>query len=197
MSCAVVMGNRSVVLVHGFNVRDSGAGSTDLLKPPLEASGYVVSEFDYGWIGLLGAKVGAKRRAQALHSRHSSAYYAIGHSNGCALIWRAAWLGSFNVVVLLNPALDRDVQWPPHLSGIHVYHTFGDMPTKLATYIPGVVWGSMGCRGALGGDHRIHNHRMDSPDLDPAVRISSHSGIFGEARDWWFDNIQVEMARYW
>lgn len=170
-------------LVHGFNVRDEGAGTIDRVGPYLDASGWVVSQYDYGWTLLLGVLFGNPGRARELSRDSEPGDIAIGHSNGCAIIHRALHAGAhFDQVVYINPALDTTAMLPPadstRLRKLHVFHAHDDRAVHLARWIPGSLWGGMGRDGYEGpADPRIQNrplHRIIAPPI-------GHSGALHRA----------------
>lgn len=199
------------VLFHGFNVTDQGAGTTDRLRPYLEAARLHVRENDYGWTFLFGVLLGNQRRAERAADRWGTQAIGIGHSNGCAILWRASMLGAFRRLVFINPALDASIRFPPHLDVVHVFHTRHDRPVKWAARIPWVIWGRMGQHGYVERRQRpatfvvqekrsliycaqpnIENHDMASKSLPPEVQVSGHSDVFSKL-DYWGPLI-AEMA---
>ncbi len=168
-------------LVHGFNVRDGGAASIDRLRPHLEARGWTVRDLDYGWRGLLGVRLCNAGTAATLASLSDPADAAIGHSNGCAIIRRAVVAGArFARIVLINPALDRDTEWPGHTGAIEVWHAPSDVATWAARWLLFHPWGDMGRHG---GDGRWYvNHDADRIASEAAGRRVElgHSGVFSD-----------------
>ena len=166
----------SVILVHGFNVWDGGEKTVGRLRPYCISKGVEYRMWRYGWTFLIGTLMGNPNRAAWLAKDCKPGDVGIGHSNGCALLWRACWVKAvFRTLILINPALDREVAFPAHLDTIHVLHDPGDLAVRLASWIPGVRWGEMGAYGYLGNDERVFNHRFD---WDGDVSIDEHSDIF-------------------
>lgn len=163
--------------VHGFNVSDSGANTTDRLVPFFSAAGYNVHEHDYGWFGLLQVRFLNGRVAKRVAKSVRPGDIGVGHSNGCAILARAAALVPFDGLVLVNPALDKDTEFPASLRWIHVYHSNGDAAVSLARFLPMHQWGDMGRVGYCGDDGRVLNFDH-SPD--------GHSDIFkhGRVAEW-------------
>lgn len=162
-------------LVHGFNVRDGGAGTVDMLAPHLTAAGWVVSQYDYGWTLLLGVLFGNPGRGRELARDSEPGDVAIGHSNGCAIIHRALHSGAhFRRAVYINPALDVTAAPPAGgpLERVDVFYAPDDMAVLAAKVIPGVLWGAMGREGYQGPDSRIRNHNLHNV-LGPPL---GHSG---------------------
>jgi len=169
-----------VWLLHGFNVSDGGAGTVDRLADWLNAYGYDVQQFDYGWIGLAGALMGNEQRARDLAREATPEDIAIGHSNGCAIIHRASHLpdSDFARVVYLNPALDVDAAPGPGVRRCDVFHARDDVATLAARFIPGALWGSMGRDGYIGGDPRMRSHEWHRVLGVPLSIAIGHSGAF-------------------
>jgi len=170
-------------LVHGFNVRDEGRGTVNRLRCFLTSSSKV-SNFKYGWIGLLGALF--KNSRIALHLKQLSftepgRKYAIGHSNGAAIIAAAINKGArFETVLLINPALKVNTKFGKSVKHIVVIYTNHDIPTRMARFFDNVpvlsllvpnAWGAMGAVGYKGEDNRVLN--MNLTDV-----LDSHSDLF-------------------
>ncbi|MDP3939796.1 MAG: hypothetical protein Q8R92_16890 [Deltaproteobacteria bacterium] len=153
----------TVHLVHGFNVHDGGAGTTDTLIPYLNEEGFSTLEHDYGTIGLFGAWFGNPVIARGIADHVEPGDIGCGHSNGCTVLVRAAVYEAamFAGLILINPALDHDINFPPQLKWIHVYWNKGDRAVRWAQIIPDFLnklWGDMGARGHTGDDPRVRNY---------------------------------------
>ena len=76
-------------LVHGYEVSDGGARTIDRLIPQLNYVGISVVQHDYGRFGIRAVlrknKIIAKKVKAKLNPNDSP----IGHSNGCALLFKA------------------------------------------------------------------------------------------------------------
>lgn len=172
------------LIVHGFNVRDQGRGSTDRLAAKLRADGHRVIELDYGWMGVVGTYLADKPMAAImapltilLHELGVKLFY-IGHSNGCAIgqlasIRKARFAGMF----LINPALDRDATFGDATEFIRAFYTRSDAPTVLARILPKHPWGAMGHHGPARGSRAkgVDLDRLCGPGL-------GHSGVFQSPR---------------
>jgi len=144
--------NKKAKLIHGFNVKDSGEGTIDLLKKPLEWKGYIVDdiEADYGWTGPFQVLFGNGSRARKLLKNYEEGEVLIGHSNGCTIIARAIAMGMpVKKVIFIHPALDNDWEPPKNsaVERIDVFYSKKDKATKWAAKIPFVLWGDMGTVG--------------------------------------------------
>ena len=185
-------------LIHGFNVHDCGADTVAKLRPyltdtsgdPQGCADVQVVNWAYGWIGLLGVlfknKKIAKRFAHRSMVQHSIKLpvYAVGHSNGAAILVEAARQGvHFEHLLLINPALKVDTIFPASIEKVTVIHTAHDIPTRAASIADRIpflqllipnAWGAMGAKGARLGDKRVTNI-----DLTPS--LEGHSDIFTDA----------------
>ena len=167
-----------VFLVHGFNVSDCGAKSIDRLRPALEAAGFEVHDFDYGWRGLIGVRLLNEKTADKLSALIQEGDVLIGHSNGCDLIHRAIVDSELDcAAVFINPALDTDTRFPPNLKWLDVYHNHRDTATWWARWLVFHPWGAMGRVGYKGDDPRVRNFDTMGPFLPHAP---GHSGVFNK-----------------
>ena len=141
-------------LIHGYNVKDNGAGSIDTLVKPLEDLGFTVdsTEADYGFTTLLMILLGNKKRAAKLLANYEKGEVLIGHSNGCMIIARAIDAGMpVKRAIFIHPALDNDWEPPADaaIEQIDVFYSERDVATKVASWIPWVRWGNMGTVGPV------------------------------------------------
>jgi hypothetical protein len=138
----------TVYLVHGFNVKDGGEATVGWLKPVLEEAGYKAVMVRYGWLFRLRVRLCNSRLAKLWGSVAEPGSIAIGHSNGCDLIVRAAQEGApFKKTILFNPALNSDTVFPVIFEEISVFYSPSDSATRLAKWIPWSRWGDMGTTG--------------------------------------------------
>ena len=99
---------------------------------------------------------------------------AIGHSNGCAVIERAARYGAkFKHVTLINPALDND-RVILGAGTVNVWYSPHDVATLLAGFLPWHPWGSQGRDGYVGTDSR---YKQFNEDILFYTNVG-HSGVF-------------------
>jgi hypothetical protein len=118
------------------------------------------------WAGLLGA---VNPDVQLI---------GIGHSNGCALLYRAVKVGApFDKLIFLNPALDRGKKFPEQVKQIHVFYTPHDKPTRISRWLLWHPWGNMGQKGSSSDDLRIINWDM-SVGFIKGSEVKSHGGVF-------------------
>jgi len=169
------------LLVHGFNVEDPERTVGGIAKH-LRDRGHDVHKFCYGHAGFLDVRFANDNISYALVSQVRSIrklapgveVVPIGHSNGCALIHRAAEIMEeplFQRVVYLSPALNNKAELPPLLTKCTVMHNTGDRVVSLGSLIPFHSWGNMGRVGYKGIDVRYEN-------VDCSKDVSGHSDWF-------------------
>lgn len=173
-----------VILVHGFNVRDGGKGTTDGLRSHFEGEGFEVSEFDTGWRGLAGVRFGNAKRARRLARMIQPGDLLVGHSDGCNLINLASWHLSGSeqpkpaAVVYLNPALDHDTQLAPQVVEALVFHTHSDRIVQIASWLRFHPWGDMG-RVGYHDEPVYHDSRYNNTAYEHmGIKCPGHSGAF-------------------
>lgn len=165
----------NLVFAHGFNVKDGGRGTLDRLLPYLERT-HNILQADYGWLSLLGTWFYNDNCARLIAGLTPVNSVGVGHSNGCALLVKACDYGAkFKRLVLINPALDRDTEFPEQLDRIDVIHNLYDDTVTLSKWLPFHPWGEMGRVGYEGGDIRVMNH--DSSEL---FGVFGHSAVLKE-----------------
>lgn len=168
-----------VILLHGFNVFDKGAGTVGRLAPYFERAGYRVKQPSYGWVFLLGVRYANSKIASMLAGLIEPGDIIVGHSNGCAIAAEVLDLGApVSQLVLINPALDSDHVFPitDDLRAVHVWHSPSDSPVWWAKWLPGHAWGDMGAVGYNGRrDPRVINYDKETK-FEPSSR--KHSDVF-------------------
>ena len=105
----------NIILAHGILAFAGGKASTDKLKPYLKAAGHTVQEADYGTYDPISAMLFNDNTAMTVRGMADKdiEHVGIGHSNGCAVLMRTAMLGTkFKKLILINPALKRDIENP-------------------------------------------------------------------------------------
>lgn len=180
---------KSTFLVHGFNVSDGGEDTICRIKPSLraeDAGGHILTH-QYRRLGLIGVLMNNDRIAVNLVHRVDSmlsrgfSVNAAGHSNGCAIIVKAARKGAkFESVVLINPALNTSIEFPSSMKRILIVHTRFDRAVRMARFFDALplvgllipdIWGAMGAVGHKGLDPRVTN-------LNLSDTVANHSDIF-------------------
>lgn len=174
-----------VILVHGFNVKDDGAGTTGMAAAEYrKRPGVEVIEFKPGWRGLLGVRLGNKRRAQNLAKLIQPGDLLIGHSDGCNLIDQAchalASLGRETVdCVYFNPALDRDTALSKIVSKCIVFYTKTDDTVAISKWLAFHPWGEMGKKGYKAKEPSLHDDRYINISFETLGHYDlEHSGVF-------------------
>ncbi len=165
------------VIIHGFNVRDGGKESIDKIINPLkelcpEAN---IIEADYGWLGFFGVRFFtnwiAKNKIAPLIPDGAT---VICHSHGAVMALKTVYYGAkIKNLVLINPALDKDTQFPCSIEKILVYANEDDWIVSASMIRPFLPWGEMGRTGYIGYDERVQNIFTK-----PVFRVSGHSDIF-------------------
>lgn len=180
-----------IVLVHGFNVRDSGRRSIDQLAGYLRRRGHSVDTdtADYGWHGLVMVRFfygGAVRR---IRKALSNADAVITHSNGANYTSKAlrGILGK-KIVIHLSPALNKRTRPTQAVKIQHVFHTRHDSIVQWARYMLFHPWGNMGAYGYTGNDKRVFNH-------DFTNRVKGHSDWFRGGNSRYFATVIDKLLR--
>ena len=194
----------TALLVHGFNVKDGGAHTTDKLRPYLESAGYRVVELDYNWTGLIGVRLCNAKLAKVIARMTDlvpGKLIAIGHSNGCAILQAASMRGAkFDQLVFINPALNSKARIGEQVRYIHVWHSPHDKAVTFARFLPFHKWGNMGAVGYRGKDPRFFNYDKESgrwvyPDGEPA-KSASHSDVFEQPLLGFFSGRIIHAVEY-
>lgn len=175
--------------VHGFNVKDKGAATVCTFTPYISPHKTWIINHSYGRFGLFQvlfrnssvAKKLAARMKREIYDGDKA--YAIGHSNGCAIILRALNQGAkFESILLINPALNIKTRFPDCVKRIIVVHTEHDKAVRAARFFDSIpivelmipdAWGAMGQKGYGGDDPRVHN-------IDLTSLLDGHSALFSE-----------------
>jgi len=167
----------TLVLAHGFNIRDNGEKTIDKLLPYL--SDHTVLQADYGFFDLFGVRFYNDNIARVVAGMTPQGAIGIGHSNGCDILVRACKQGAkFSRLILINPALDKETHfgaWET-LRRIDVLHNMDDTTVTRSRFIPFSPWGEMGRYGYKGHDSRVLNH-----ETKRLFNASGHSDIFNHA----------------
>ena len=183
------MSTNRYILVHGFNVKDDGVGTTGQLAAKIrkETPNAEVIEFKPGWRGLWGVRTSNKRRAQQLAKLIKPGDLLIGHSDGCNLIDMACHeLNSFHEgkvnCVYFNPALDRDTALSPIVTKCVVFHTKSDRTVWLSKHLPLHRWGEMGQEGYAAQRKELFDDRYINVSYESMGHSDlEHSGVFKRA----------------
>ena len=158
---------KTCYLIHGIETRNPQRSTISFLKHMLV--NFRVKILDYGYFPVIFAPFAmvfnyiAMRKLKK-HVRPNS--ILIGHSNGCTIAYGLSKDVYMHGLVLINPALDPDVEFDPLLKFIHVYWSDKDRVTWLSKFIPFSLWGSMGTTGYIGRDPRVRQWKMGGSHTD-------------------------------
>lgn len=136
-----------IVLVHGIHAPE-GTSHIGLLKPHLEALGFEVVLFEYGFLSALRARWANPGIAKRLAQFARPDDVVVCHSNGAAVTWLACEKYGLKLegVALINPALDSDKLFL-NTYWTDVYHNQGDDIVWWSKWLVAHAWGSMGRDG--------------------------------------------------
>lgn len=174
----------TVYLAHGFNVKDPRLFFK--LGQAFAAQNYEVVEIDYGWTGLITARIAVAREGRRLAKIAKPGDIAIGHSNGCSLIAHALDLGApLRQVLLVNAALNK-CRTLPGVERADIYYAEDDRVVTFGKYLRWfsplrligmqTTWGEMGRTGYRGTALNHCNWNLQHV-LEDNGRIG-HSGAF-------------------
>ena len=174
----------TVYIAHGFNVKDPRVFFK--VGQAFAASNYEVIEIDYGWTGLISARIAVEREGRRLADIAKPGDIAIGHSNGAAVIARALDLGApLRQVMLVNPALDKR-RTLFRVERADIYHAKDDLAVLFGKFLrwfsplrligKQTTWGEMGRTGYRGEAVNHYNWNL-AHVLEDDERIG-HSGAF-------------------
>lgn len=156
----------SFVLLHGWNNGDGGEHALGPLRDALLVRGHKVLMPSYGRVVTpWGTKIKSRETAQILSTCVRSGDTLIGHSNGGRIALEITHhTHKVRRVMLLNPALDRNMVPGSDVERCIVVHAPRDRAVWLAKFVPGSVWGDMGRVGykpskgwPYGADTRMEN----------------------------------------
>ena len=167
-----------VYLIHGFNVKDGGAGTTDSIRPYLEEKGLVVKEVDYGFFHRIRVRLCNDGLAKVIAELVKPDSTCIAHSNGGNLAWKACEYGApFKNVILVNPALDADKVIAKQVENVQVWYSPNDFWTGIAKYIPLSDWGEQGRTGYTGPLDSRYTQFNEDLLLGRSI-LDEHSGVW-------------------
>lgn len=164
---------KTVYLLHGIRVRDPLHSSiSGLSRFMTEAVGLRPVIMSYGFMPAILANLFNGFLGKRLSKGMEPGSVGVGHSNGCTLMWKISRHVYLRGLVLINPALDPDVEFDPRLDFIHVYYSSDDEITWLSSLVPFSSWGKMGTVGYKGNDPRVKQFDMGVEHTDigkPAI----------------------------
>lgn len=154
-------------LIHGIKTLDPNRSSISFLRYMLP--GFKVVMLGYGYVPVLMAPFNRIINWLAVRrfiKQVKPGQILIGHSNGCTVAHGMSMKFYTGGLVLINPALDRNVEFSPFLKFVHVYWSKKDRVTWLSKFVPFSKWGSMGSEGYSGSDPRVKQWEMDINHTD-------------------------------
>jgi len=172
------------LLIHGFNVSDSGAGSVATLIPDLTYHGIRTENFSYPWTFLFSLALRTEEAVSRLIQEVGNEPIGIiAHSHGCVIANEAAKRGvDVRHLVAIQPAMRRRTKFAACYRRVDVVYNEGDYTVEFARLWREIAnampwrrqfkhqWGAMGRRGYEGDDTRVHELELDSE--------LGHSGVF-------------------
>lgn len=179
---------RRVYLIHGVRAEDAHNSSISFLVHRLKPVSPLVKMLDYGFIPAIVAPLFNWLIVRMLKQQIRPGCILVGHSNGCALAYRLSQQVKVHGLVLVNPALNHDVEFDPSLAFIQVYWSHADRITWLSRLMPFYIWGSMGTRGYTGDDPRVQQWDMGLRHTD--IGDPAKAGVW---RDFIAGNIKQAM----
>lgn len=176
-------------VLHGFNVRDNGLGSTCKLLPGLREAGLTPYPHDMGVLGIADLRCRNRELVNSLLPLIADGDVLIGHSNGALLCHELMRSGARpSAVVTINPAMKRNTEWPEWLP-VLCLHAKDDYTVRI-----GLLWSKIASMRQAGhgwgaaGRHgfeceRVKNIEISRHKIAPA---SGHSGTFADGVvDYW------------
>lgn len=170
-------------LIHGIHT-SRGSRRLAAMKPILwRETQQPVEYYEYGDIKAIQTRVWNPWIAKRFAKTIAPGDVIVAHSNGNAIAIRA--MRDFGAkpagLVMLNAALEPDVEIPACLKWAHCYFNEHDGAVAYADFLFGwpfdPLWGEMGLRGYKGTDTRVTNYdEWNQYELPP---IADHSGIIG------------------
>lgn len=132
------------------------------LVPHLKEAGFKnIIVHDYGYLLAILSYFRNKKIAEKFLPQIKEGDIAMGYSNGGAIIYYLAEMGSpLSGVVLIKPALNKNAALNSQVEWVHVYHTPGDMTVWLSHLLPFHIWGEQGRVGFVGNDFRYTQYDL-------------------------------------
>ena len=150
-----------VYLLHGIKTIDPGRSSISFFRHIMPRFQVVILSYMYIPVVLslvvpIINKYVIRRLAKQVWPRQ----IIMGHSNGAAVAYGITKKVKTRGLVLINPALDSDVEFDSQLEFIHVYWSHRDNIVWLSALMPFSLWGRMGKTGYIGKDPRVKQYEM-------------------------------------
>lgn len=175
-----------VFIIHGIHTSQD-VEWMDRLSSMFFDRGFSTRVWTYGYAYALLTRWQNPGRAKKLAALIQPGDIVVGHSNGCALAWLAAWdyKAKWGGAVLMNPALDCDRVMPPGVPWVNLYSNQHDLAVKVAAFFPKHPWGAQGKVGICLRDDRYLTRFTHDPGPMKASPIRGHSAIINEGLSSW------------
>lgn len=153
----------------------------------MEAHTWMMHEYEGAYA--LTARFMNPRRAKKIARFVRPEDIIIGHSNGCAIAHLIQKTTPVQGLILINPALDADANFP-NVDWVHVYYNWGDQAVPLTENvfwaITGHPWGAMGQRGYEGTDTHVRSFNGCDKAEIVLPCVDGHSDFFepGKIESW-------------
>lgn len=172
-----------VHLIHGIHPKQPG-GTVGKLFPYFSPH-FPTMSHEYGSAYALTARFLNPGRAKGIGEWVTGSDILVGHSNGCAIAHKIQQDQKVHGLVLINPALDADIQFHK-VDWVHVYYNYGDEAVPLSKFLFAHPWGDMGQRGYTGEDPRVTNFNCCDKSEIVLPCVDGHSDLFepGKIEAW-------------
>ena len=183
-----------VHLVHGaFNKNASG---WEDLSSEIVAAGLEPAVYDYGWVGPVTTRRRSREAGADLAAKVGADEHVVTFSNGGLVAWEALDAGmECDRMVLVMPALAKDVSFPAGVNKVYVLYNRFDWAVELSRFWSWLNpfgwteggWGAMGRQGPTTGDGRV-----EAIDTEQENGSRGHLGWRRTDAEYWMPRI-VEL----
>lgn len=151
----------TIHIIHGIHTSEGSTSTPALMIPKLKRQHYNVVVHDYGWVLGILSRFQNEGRAKKIAPFIKEGDIILAHSNGADITRRM--LKSFGIkpagIILLQPALDDDIEFEPGDYWINVFFNEEDKAVWIAKFLPlHHPYGEMGRVGYTGLDTRVKNY---------------------------------------
>lgn len=163
----------TVHLIHGYNVFDGGYGTVGRLRPFIEGSKVC---HDNGFTGLPKTKNSRNHAIEKIRSQLEPGDFIICHSNAALMVHELTQSHAEILagVVLINPALHRDINWAKKLPTLCL-HNHEDWSVHF-----GLSWRMAACRHGLDQGNLAFSavRNLDTGEFWWGRPATGHAGVF-------------------
>ena len=151
--------SKFVHTIHGIHTSEGKKSTPATLVPLLEQAGHACYPHDYGYVFAITARFINQGIAKKYAPLIADGDIIIAHSNGCDIVRRMLKKGiKPEGIILLQPALDKDTEFPAGDYWIKVFHNDDDKIVWWSKWLPfRHPYGEMGKVGYVGNDPRVSN----------------------------------------